>query len=160
MAKTQIPIGEVPAKTKLAPGSSLAAQAKQLILALNVEIPKGLAKINAFLPEDDAPYKIDEIITEHTANWLADVARQFATSQRGLPLATQLANIGTEITAHWQDMPVVNGKVTPDRMWQDEATKLLNKRSSIERAIRIASEKETEATAPVDASIETNSPPA
>lgn len=125
---------ETAKKEKAAPGSSIAAQARQLVVAVKLELTEGLAKLS----EDfDEALKLTDVLTEGTAEWLTNLAGEIGNSAaRGLPLAQRIQNVENEITEHWQSMPIVNGKAARSPEWEEKAKALMTKKDNLQRAIK------------------------
>lgn len=126
---------DAPKKEKAAAGSSIPAQAKQLVVALALEIKEGLASLSEQYLAKGEQFDLNDLLTDHTAEWLTNLSTEIATNaQRGLPLAVRLANVEKEITEHWTTLPIKDGKAVPTPEWQEKANALVVKKSNLLRA--------------------------
>ncbi len=125
------------AKTEKAKaGTSPNAQAKSLILILDtINRTTDLTSLDLF----DG----DEGLAEQ---WDILVKTFKDTTQRGLPLATRLENVQNEISELYASTTVVNGKAVYVADFEAKIQALLTKKANVERAIKAAKEKASDAS--------------
>lgn len=128
---------ETATATKQPMGSSLPAQCKQLVLAIQLEAAEHIAALNADLEKGATPFAITDFISESTAEWLADVNTQItSTAQRGLSPAVRLANVQKEIADHYAAFPQNSVPGSPEYVaWDVKTVQLTTKRANAQRAV-------------------------
>lgn len=128
-----------PAKEKAKPGTSIAARAKATLVTIHNDLLAGLTGLNEYF---EKPLKLSDVLTPENAKAFTALVEEIGTSaSRGLPLETRLANTEAEIVAHWKAIDTNKATGLPSAEWQAKSNVLMNRKASIERAIKNAADK-------------------
>ncbi len=121
-------------KEKAKAGTSPQAQAKELILLIDTcNRLDNIPSADLFSGNEGLGEQFDALVKLYKE-----------TTQRGLPLATRLENVQSEIAELYASTTIVNGKAVYVADFESKIQSLLTKKANVERAIKAAKEKATD----------------